>query len=722
MPGSDAVPPGLLEIVWRRRWVAALAVIVCLAAALTYLTQATPIFTSTSRLYVEQSGPKIMSEQEGVMTRSSTYLYTQAELLKSTPILGGAVDRPEVKRMKTLGKVDNPVGYFKNMLEVEVGKKDDIISVSLDSPYPEEAAQIVNAVVDSYVTYQASRKRSTAAEVLNILQKEKLKRDEELAGRYKAILEFKQSDDALSLEDEHGNILVQGLARLSEALTEARINTINFKAAYEAAKLMINEPAKLKQLVEAQSAGRGYLSLSQETAQLSSELSRLELQLSDLKRKITDDHPAVRALESKIDKLRNLLNGQEKKTAEAYLEVARQQWIAAKQQEGEIQSSFDNQRQQAQQINAKAAQYAMLQSELNRTEKLCDILDSRIKELNVTEDVGALNISILEAARPGDKPTKPAKARIMAMALVLGLMLGVGLALMLDWIDHRLRSAEEISAILGVPVLGVVPTMQRKETDVARGRKVCFDSTSPVAEAYRTIRTAIYFGIPSGRSKTLLVTSPAPGDGKTTLVSNLAIAMAQAGQRTLVLDADFRRPRQHEIFEIDDSQGLSDVLTGQGSVDEVLRESGIEGLDILPCGPVPPNPSELLNSNAFADLIKDLATKYDRIVIDSPPVMPVADARILAALCDVTLVVLRAEKSSRKISIQARDGLMSVGARILGAVVNDVARGKDRYGYYGGYGYGYGHYGGSDRKGKREHRTAERERSVSAASTTRDPL
>jgi len=717
-PAAIELPQeGMLQVIWRRHRLVLLVVIIGLLAGLAYLYKATPIYTSTSRLYVEQSGPRIIGVQEGFMTQSKNYLYTQCELLTSTPILAAVAERPELRQFKTFSAVDNPIAMLRRSVSVVVGKKDDIINVSMDSAYPQEAAQVVNMVVDSYITYQATSKRSTAAEVLKILQKEKDKRDEELAQRYQAILEFKQAHSALSLEDERGNILIQGLARLSDSLTEARIETISAKATLAAAELMRDEPATLRQLIEARRAGGVYVSLNQQETQLHAQISHYQLQLPALRTKLTAEHPVVKDLESKIRRLQAQLGQQEDQLAAAYLEVMRQQWLAAQQREVELQAAFDQQSDEAKDLNVKAAEHAILRSELRRTEQLCDILDSRIKELNVTEDVGALNISILEVARPADKPSKPQKARVMAMALVLSLMLGVALALLLDWTDHRLRSADEITAILGVPVLGTIPAMPGKEDIVARGQKVHQEPSSLVGEAYKTIRTAVYFGVPDGQAKTLLITSPAPGDGKTTLTSNLAIAMAQAGQKTLILDCDFRKPRQHDIFDMAQEPGLSTVLSGQQQLPEVIRHSPVTNLDIITCGPIPVNPSEMLNSEAFAGLIKDLAARYDRIVIDSPPVMAVSDARILGAICDVTLLVLRAEKSTRRAGEQARDGLLSVGARILGAVVNDVQHKGGRYGYYSGYGsYGYGYGYGQSRKDRDGHvRARDRHRAAASA-------
>ena len=203
--------------------------------------------------------------------------------------------------------------------------------------------------------------------------------------------------------------------------------------------------------------------------------------------------------------------------------------------------------------------------------------------------------------------------------------------------------------------------------------------------------------MPAGTAKTILVTSPAPGDGQTTRASNLAAAMAQAGNRVLLLDADFRKPMQHRIFNIEKKAGLSTVLAGEGNLDDAIFHSEIAGLDVLPCGPIPANPSEILNSQTFADLLDQLCLQYDHVVLDSPPVMPVTDSRILAASCDATLLAVRAEKSTRRVAVYAREVLRAVGARILGVVVNDVPRRKGVYGYYysDAYAYTYGYGNGA---------------------------
>ena len=220
---SSAVPDGvvspetLLYIALRHRWVILCTVVLSLFVAFVYLMRATPIYTSASRLYVEQSGPKIINEYEGVMTRSKNYLYTQAELIRSTPIISNTLEKPQIGRFRTLAGTDNLVGYIRSNLDITIGKKDDIITVSFDSAYPVEGSQIVNSLVESYIDYHVARKRSTATDVLRLLQNEKAKRDGELTARFEDLLEFTRENGVVSFDNRGGHVVFQRLTKLSTA-------------------------------------------------------------------------------------------------------------------------------------------------------------------------------------------------------------------------------------------------------------------------------------------------------------------------------------------------------------------------------------------------------------------------------------------------------------------------------------------------------------------------
>lgn len=697
----------ILAVAWRSRWIVLFVAIVCLAAAFAYIRKSTPIYTSTSRIYVQQSGPKVLTgTEEGVMTQSKNYLYTQAELLKSSPILLTVLEDPSIRQARTLAKLDNPIAHLSKNLQVHVGRKDDIIDVSFDSPYPAEAAQIVNAAVNAYLDYHTTLKRSTAAEVLRILQFENAERLEELREKHQAMLNFKKGNESLAFENNQGNIVIGRLEKLSTELTEAQLATIESESHYKSMKEMSSDPGRLRDFVEAQQTRNIYSLTASEKAALGAQLNELELRLANRLRQVNADHPAAEALRSEIANLKKQLADLDVEFAQAQLAVAERQYLAAREKEEKIANYYAEQCTEAFDLSQQVDQYAMLQSDWEQTKKLCDTLNDRIRELNVTEDVGALNVSILEIARPAREPSKPQKAQIIAIGSAIGLMLGCGLALLRDHRDQRFHSTDEVSATLGLPVLGVVPSMRTRESNIARGQKVHMDSLSPAAEAYRTIRTAVLFSTPKDKARTIVVTSPSPGDGKSTLASNLAIATAQAGQKTLLLDADFRHPKQHGMFGVNGrGGGFADAFTQVIPLENAILSTSVPNLDLLPCGAELANASEVLGSNEFARFLEDLTGRYDRIIIDSPPVLPVTDAQVLAALCDITLLVLRAGRSDKKTSLRAYEGLRGVNARLIGAVINDVSRKNDRYGYYSGYGNYSSYYGngGRVRKPGRRH-------------------
>ncbi len=697
---EDGGRPSLLHVIWRRRWIVALVTVASLGVGWLQLQRATPLYTSTSRLFVERLSPKIIPGTEEFMMGSWNYLSTQCALFRSTPIAASALERPGIRQLKTLAGVSNPVGYLKALLSVGLGKEDDIISVSFESPYPEEAAQIVNAVVDAYVTYQSASRRNTAAEVLKILQREKARREAELAKAMKAMVDFKKSNPLLAFEGSDGSFMSKRMESYSAALIAVQNDILDAMAANQAIKETMSDPTRLRHFLELRRLGDRQGLTPPEEGALRAEVHRLELQLREMKRECTDMHPGIQAMEAEVAERKERLASLEKQLAEAELLVTTRKLDALREKEAQIRQSFEEQRKEMVDLNAQAAQYTLLRSEWEQCKRLCDILDDRVRQINVTEDTAALNVTILEVAVPAGAPSSPDKRRTMSMALIAGLMLGGALAMARHWMDQRFHSADDISATLAMPILGMIPEMPSRERLTLRGRKVEIEPTSHAAEAYRTIRTAIYFGVPNGQARRIVVTSPEPGDGKTTLVSNLAIAMAQAGQRTLVIDGDFRKPMQHNIFETKRDRGLSSVLAGRETLDAAIQRTTTGCLDILPTGPTPPNPSEILNSQAFAGLLDELSSRYDHIIVDSPPVAPVTDARILGALCDVTILVLRADKSHRKIAERARDSLLSVGARILGAVVNAVPRKEDRYYHYSGYGhyYKYGYGDGHERR------------------------
>ena len=602
---GPALPAGgqsLIETAWRRRWTVAAVTILCVAGAFLYCASATRVYSAYSRLYVQQNGPRLLAQgADPGLTQSDAYLFRQCEVIKAEPILKQAIAASEDEMKQTFAGVNDAMGLVHKNLGVAVGKKDEIITISFDSPYPDEAAVLVNSIVAAYRSYATDTAQSSAAGMLKVLRGEKEKQEKLLDDKLKQVVAFKQANGEMFFNTDRGtNILLQNLATISDQLTRARLAATSAYAAYESAS---NRPLAFKQ------------------------------------------------------------------------------WSDLQRQALEYEHLFETEKAKALKINDAQAEFSKLQVEADRTTKLCDLLDSRIKEISVTEDSGAMNIQVLEAAKAEQYPTSPKRTIIVLAAMAVGLGLGCAAAVAHETLDQRVREPDESGQLLGLPVLGTVPIVRHAVAAARKqlGRAVHLAPNSDVADAYRMLRAAVYYGWPNREAKSVVITSPTRGDGKSTTASNLAIAMAQAGIRTLLIDADLRAAVQHRVFGVSNTTGLSDIIAHGVAVEHTLRKTEIDSLVLLPSGTPTTTPAEVTNGQAFAKLLQQLETDYDLVVIDSPPLLDVADARILGAQAGLTILTVRADKSTRQDVRQACQQLLGVGSSILGVVVNGVSRGRRAY-------------------------------------------
>jgi len=685
----EAFQRNVLQVLWLRRWIVAIITALCLIGGFIYGYTATNIYRAASTLYVQQNNPKVLMDS-GMVMQGNNYLATQPAVILSRQILEKVIVMPEIEKLASITASNDPVSFLRGSVNAAVGRKDDVITVSMESPDGKDAAVIVNGVVTAYQQYHQSQRKESATEMLSMIRRQKDELDSEIQNKYKDRLEFQRTNADLSLGVTSGNSIYERLNQLSSALTQSQMEALEAESTYKSTAEMINDPVKIAQLMSAPQFRGG------ENAELRRMIRDLQSQQVQLAERYMSGFTGLETVQMRIKQVQEALASEDRRAAEAFLAEQKVKWDSAIKRQEKIGEMLAEQKQQVLHLNQKSADFSIIEADINRLERNSAGLDEQLKAIKLTEDTGALNVRVLDRAmyREDDAPVKPQRGFILGISLMLGLALGVSLAYLREFTDHRLRSADEIKNTTALPILGVVPHIQNLKSASERGQILFRDPMSDVAEAYRTIRTAVYFGQPNGVAKTLLITSPAPGDGKSTLASNLAIAMAQAGNRILLMDCDFRKPTQHRIFELGKKTGLSNVLAGEMNLPDVIIETPVAGLSVLPCGPIPANPSEILNSQTFADLLDTLCEKYDHVLIDSPPVMPVTDARILAASCDATVLALRAEKSTRKGAIYARDVLQSVGARLIGVVVNDVPRRRGVYGYYYTdaevYSYGYG--------------------------------
>jgi len=681
----------LIKLWWRRKTLILMVTLLFMTLGVLYLIYATPLYTGYSRLAIEYHEPVIMADNRGLPPRTKSYLYTQCEVITSTPVLTRALQMPGVRDCRTLKEAADPLDFLSKNVDAEVGKKDDLVEVMLNTPYPQDSSLIVNAVVNAYIQFQNGAKKSTGVEMAKVLDRERKDVEQQLAAKNRELLDFKAKNGELSYQDGRGNIIVQKLSDLSTALTKAHLESIAAEGNYKGAVALQNDPEGLKHWIERSVGGStGYMAgADREIEELKLQLTQLEVRLALMKRQFVTNHPQVLQAQAACEDLRGKLNDRYKIWVASYLASAKQTWETTKQAEEGIKKALDDQQQAAAKLNETTAHYMLLDSEAKRLEKIADSLDTQANMNRVNSGAGGMDITVLESGETSDFPSKPNRMLVMAATVFLGLMFGSGAALLRGFTDQRLSSSEDIKATLGTPVLCAIPFMRGAGSPITRGQMVYLDPTSQASEAYRAVRTAVDYHMSRSNSRTLLVTSPSQGDGKSTLVSNLAIAMAQAGMRTLVIDADLRRPSVNMIFQATGGPGLSAVLSGTATPEGAINGTTIDGLDLLPSGALPRNPAELLSSRALSDLLRKLAERYDRIIIDSPPVMPLADARSVAVVCDRTLLVLRSERTSRKSGEDACAALASVGAKLMGVIINGVHKSTGFEGRYYGGGNGY---------------------------------
>lgn len=683
---SPGAPAPLLEVLWRRRWTLALTVFACLVCAGLYLVLATKVYRASARVLIEPVEPKVFADNQAMLLQSETYLQTQADVLQSTRVLTRALDAIDYRQTRTFAEVPgDPVVWLRRggAFEVEVQKKSDVVAISMESVDAREAAALVNGVVAAYVAEQSQQKRSTGDEMLRILNEERREITRKRDAGVAAMLKSQRSNRLLSFGADRGNTVLERTASLSGSLTSAEVVTMDLRAQQASIKAALAKPALLTAFVEAQQF-RGRDFGDREYDELRSNLTKTMMDLSTVAAVQGDNNPRVRVNQSVVAALRRRIAEKERTIAEAQLVGVTTQLAAAEEKERQLREALEAHQGRALDLTPAAAEYARLEAEVQRLQKQSELIDNRIAEVSANRSMHTtpLNVQVLEPARAEQRPVKPKKLLALAAAMMAGWVLGIGMALLREWRDARLRTPAEIPALFDTPVIAAVPPINPRLSPMTRGQVVRLDARSPVAEAYRSIRTSLHLG-PAGNAKTILVASPMPGDGKSTTASNLAIAFAQAGERTLLVDCDLREPVQHMMFEQHGLVGLTSVVAGEAKLRDAICPTLVPGLHLLPCGPVPESPSEMLAGRKFDLLMRALGESFDRVIIDSPPLTVVTDARILAAAADATLLVVRMNRSMRDSGMQAMEGLAEVGANVVGAIANDVPGGR-AYRYYGG--------------------------------------
>jgi polysaccharide biosynthesis transport protein len=704
------------RVIYKHRWVALTALVVVIGSATIYNFTATPIYRARARVLIESENPNVVSYREVVAQNRATndYYQTQYRILESRALATRALESgklwsdPEFTGLQTPGAVTSAIdaakGWLKDQLgwskPIEAARPDEtraqaqavdrllsrltvaavrgsrLVDIVYESPDRAMAAQVVNLLTSSYIEQNMAFRFSTTMQASDWLNKQMAEQRKNVEAGEIALQQYRESNDAVSLE-ERQNIVVQRLADVNAAVTKARTTRIEKESLYEQLQSIQADRAAVDTFPAIMS--NGFIQ------QLKTELAELQGQQAQLGEKLGDRHPEMLKIRSAIQAADTKLQGEIGKVVQSI----RNEFEAARSQERSLMGSLEQQKTEALALNRKAIEYGVLQRDATSSRQLFEGLMQRAKETTVSGDLKTTNIQIVDAAEVPRGPARPQPLRNMLLALLGGGLLAIGLAFFFEYIDNRIKSPDELRALLGLPQLGMVPV----SGDKGASTPLLGSNAAPnFAEAFKAIRTNVLFSSAKPGCRTLVVTSTAPGEGKTVTAANLAIALAQTGQRVLLIDGDMRRPRVHDLFEQNQEPGLSNVLVGNAKIGETVHEASVEGLSVMPGGHCPPNPSELLGSRRFGDLLAALERHFEWIIVDTPPVMAVTDACVVAHLAEGVLFVVGAEMVSRQAIKAAVEQLERIEARFVGVVLNRVDLERNAYYYSRYYHHSYNRY------------------------------
>jgi tyrosine-protein kinase Etk/Wzc len=565
----------------------------------------------------------------------------------------------------------------------EVGKKTNIISVSYNDTNPKQARDVVNTLLRVYLDQSVGFKTEEANRTVGFVEEQLKELRVTLDSAEKDLQAYKSSSGVVQL-DATAQQLITKLSGTEQQRTGITLRKKQTEFA-------------VASLQDAMRRGNTYSPAATQSdpvmSTMANRLAELEVEKRGLLSQATDKHPAVRAVQSQIDELHQKIRA-----------TYQNELNTLAQQESDINTELGRYEGVLKTLPEAERDLAKLTRVTKVNADIYTFLLQKHEEARIARASTISNISIVDPAITPEQPVKPKKSKNLLLGLLVGCMLGVGLAFFQEYLDDTIKDVEGAKRELKWPLLAMIPCIDGGEGKEGEGkvdeRKTSLishtDPKSTISEAFRALRTGLHFSAVSKKKQVLLITSTFPGEGKSTISSNLACILSQTGARTVVIDCDLRRSTLHEKFALTKEPGLTNLLAGDLTLEQVIKHTPIPNLDFISAGVTPPNPAELLGSREMADLVAELRTRYDTVLIDAPPVLAVTDAPLLTAVCDLVMVVLEAGRVPVKAARQMRETLLSVSAPVAGMIINDKSgKGREGYGYgkYGYYGYGYYGYG-----------------------------
>jgi polysaccharide biosynthesis transport protein len=711
-----------VRVLHKRRWTALTAFLLVFGSVTIYTFTATPVYSARVQLLIENENPNVVKFEEVYDQNKSTndYYQTQYRILQSRalarrtldamnlwndPRFAGTANKSGIE-LNPLAWASSGVSHVRGWFSREPERRDTaevvesasqsraidaflagvtvspirnsrLVDVSYRSAEPLLSAQVANAIAKQYIEQNLEFKFMATKEATDFLNARTAEQRKALEHSEQALQQYREKTGAMALEDRQ-NIVVQRLADLNAAVTRARTDRIEKESVYNQIRAIQSDRAA----VDTFPAILNNVFIQQ----LKGQLNELQRQKGQLAEKLGARHPEMVKVDSAIETTETRINAEVQKVVQAL----RNDYLAAQANERSLQTSLDQQKAEAQDLNRAAIQYGVLQRDATSNQTMFTGLLERSRETGISGELKSSNIRIVDQAEAPRRPSSPNKVNNLAIAILGGAFLGIGLAFFFEYLDSRIKQPDEIKTQLGLPFLGMIPAFVAKETTgpplIGNGMPQEF------SEAFRGIRTNVMFSSADTGPKSIVVTSTGPGEGKSVVSANVAKSLALAGQRVLLIDADMRRPKTHELFGSSLEPGLSNVIVGDAKASEAVKRTLTPNLWLMAAGKNPPNPAELLGSKRFKDFLVTLGDHFDWIIIDSPPVMAVTDSSIIAHCANGVIFVVGSEMTTKGAAKAALEQLDAAKAKYVGGILNRVDVRRNSYYYSRHYRREYSNY------------------------------
>lgn len=721
MPSQDSVLREYLRVLIKRKWIVVSSLAIIFGAVTLATMRSTRIYDAGGSIAINKTDPAILNLKESANGSAADYydptdLDTEVRILKSDLLalqvikqlnldkqaeFGGTNETPSTSLGLTTDalqpdseKTTALLGGFKGGLRVTLIPNTRIIEIHYRSADKNLAANVVNTLITTYIEQNFKTRFESTMQASDWLSKQLVDLEMKVQTSQEKLVQYQKQHEILGI-DEKQNITTSKLDELNKELTGAESDRMQKESVYRLVQSGDPDTAA----AAATSAGSG-ASNSGLMERLRGQQADLKIQVAQLSTQFGASYPKVVQLNDQLKEVDAQLQTEMTKVVSR----VRSGYLASLQHETMLRQALDNQKQEANKLNESAIEYSLLKRDVESYRTLYEGLMEKLKEAGVTAGLRSNNIRSVDRARVPTYPSEPNVPRNLTFALALGLTTGIGLAFLLEGIDNTVRTPEQAQAISGLPSLGMIPLGSKGGGIEAAARRLTVASSreavelvtqsrpqSQMAESYRALRTSLLLTSLGGPPKVILVTSALPQEGKTTTSINTAIVLAQKGTRVLLIDADLRRPSIHKTLGMAPKTGLSNVLTGNATLQQaVVRSSIMPTLFVLTAGTPPPNPAELLASSNMKDILAELREQYDHIVVDTPPTLSVTDAVVMSTRADAVVLVIRSGQTTKQALRRSREILTQVNARVAGVLLNAVDLTSPDYYYYYEYQGKYG--------------------------------